>query len=241
MIEATIADRVVEIRQRMAAAAARAGRAPRDVTLLAAAKTRSPAEIDAAVAAGVDAVGHNYVQEAAATRPLVTRAAPWRLIGALQRNKAALAAGGLFEAVDTVDRAALADSLSRRREEAGLAPLEVLIEVHLGDEASKAGVGAEEAEALLAHVQLLPGLKCLGVMTLPPPGEAQAMRPWFAALAVLAERLRAASGLPLPVVSMGMSGDYEVAIEEGATLVRLGTVLFGPRDSVGATLDSGRQ
>jgi len=222
--------RVKELRQRIAAAAAVSGRAVEAVTLVAASKTRTAAEVAAALAAGVDQIGENYVQEALAKRPDVATPAVWRLIGPLQRNKAGHALRG-FDAVDTLDSLELAQALSRRWESAepGRAALEVLIEVHLGGEASKSGVEPADAAALLDSVQLLPGLQCLGLMTMPPPLPAEQVRGFFAQLRELADVLRARSGLALPVLSMGMSADFEVAIAEGATQVRLGTVLFGPR------------
>jgi hypothetical protein len=228
MTNPELARRVAEVRQRIAAAAARAGAPAAAVTLVAAAKERSPDEIRAVMAAGVAEIGQNYVQEALAKRPAVGVGGRWRLIGALQRNKAG-AAVSCFETVDTVASEALASALQRRLEALGKPSLEVLLEIRLGDEPSKAGVAPAEAERLLAAVQLLPRLYCQGVMTIPPPGEPQGTRRWFARLRDLSQRLRASSGLELPVLSMGMSADFEVAIEEGATQVRLGTALFGPR------------
>ncbi|MBI5834903.1 MAG: YggS family pyridoxal phosphate-dependent enzyme [Armatimonadetes bacterium] len=225
-----LADRVKALRQRMAAAAASSGRPPEAVTLVAASKTRSAAEVAAALAAGVDQIGENYVQEALAKRPQVPTPAVWRLIGPLQRNKAGHALRG-FNAVDTLDNLELAQTLSRRWESADPPgePLEVLIEVHLGGEATKSGIEPAQVGELLDRLQLLPGLQCLGLMTMPPPLPAEQVRGYFAQLRELAGDLRARSGLALPVLSMGMSADFEVAIAEGATQVRLGTVLFGPR------------
>jgi pyridoxal phosphate enzyme (YggS family) len=153
--------------------------------------------------------------------------AVWRLIGPLQRNKARQAVE-TFDAVDTVGSAELVSALGRRLE-GRTAPLPVLLQIRLGDEATKSGVEAQDAAPLLEAVQQTPALQCLGLMTMPPPQPPNAVRRYFAALGELAVRLREQSGLPLPVLSMGMSHDYEVAIEEGATHVRLGTVLFGPR------------
>jgi pyridoxal phosphate enzyme (YggS family) len=223
-----IGARVREAHDRIAAAAARAGRSADAVTLVAATKTQPPTVVAAALAAGVDELGENYVQEAAAKRPAVGQPARWRLIGPLQRNKAG-AALALFDTIDTLADLRVAQALARRCEQRGGAPREVLVEVHLGEEPTKAGVAPAAAEELLVGLQLLPGLRCLGLMTMPPPVPADEGRRYFAALASLARELAARTGLALPVLSMGMSHDYEVAIEEGATHVRLGTALFGPR------------
>ncbi len=222
--------RVQELRQRIAAAAAVSGRTGDAVTLVAASKTRTAAEVEAALAAGVDQIGENYVQEALAKRPEVVAPAVWRLIGPLQRNKAGHALR-CFDRVDTVDSLALGEALSRRWESAETPsePLGVLIEVHLGGESSKTGVEPADAPSLLEKLQLLPGLQCLGLMTMPPPLPAEEVRGYFAQLRELGQDLRVRSGLTLPVLSMGMSADFEVAVAEGATMVRLGTVLFGPR------------
>lgn len=220
----TIAERVAEVRQRLAAAAAASGRPADAITLIAATKTQSPETIAAALAAGVDEVGENYVQEAAGKRERVPGPARWRLIGPLQRNKINIALR-LFASVDTVGDLELAQALNQRVD----GVLEVLLQVRLGGEESKSGVEPAEAGRLLAGVQLLPGLMCLGLMTMPPPVPPDEGRRYFEALAALAERLRQQSGLGLPVLSMGMSHDYEAAIAAGATHVRVGTALFGPR------------
>ncbi len=223
----SVASRVATVRERIAAAASTAGRRPGDVVLVAAAKTRTADEVWQAIAAGVTAIGHNYVQEAAAMRPLVTAAATWRLIGPLQRNKANQALR-VCDTIDSVQNAALAEALGQRAERAERV-VDILLQVHLGDEPTKSGAAPEELPRLLQTVQLMPSLRCLGLMTIPPPAGIGPTRRWFGELRELAERLRAESGLPLPHLSMGMSHDYEAAIAEGATHVRLGTALFGPR------------
>ncbi|HAZ62470.1 MAG TPA: YggS family pyridoxal phosphate-dependent enzyme [Armatimonadetes bacterium] len=228
-----IAARTAELQARIAAAAARSGRQATAVRLVAAAKGRTRAEIDAALAAGVEVLGLNYVQEAEALRAEVTRPATWHMIGPLQRNKigAALRA---FERIDTIHALRLAQGLDRRwRSEERAGQLPVLLAIRIGGEASKTGADPDAAAELLAAVQLLGTLDCQGLMTMPPPGPPEECRRHFAALRALAERLRVESGLALPVLSMGMSADFEVAIEEGATEVRLGTTLFGPRSSPG--------
>lgn len=223
----TIAERVREVQDRIAAAAVRSGRRPEAVTLIAATKSRTPEEVEAAIAAGVAHVGENYVQEAVAKRAAVSMPASWRMIGHLQTNKvnAALA---VFDSLDSLDSLRLARALHTRLERAERA-LDVLIEVRLGGEESKTGIDPTESDQLLAGLQQMATLRCLGLMTMPPPGDPTTARRYFAELRELAERLRRSSGLPLEVLSMGMSQDYEVAIEEGATHVRIGTALFGPR------------
>lgn len=228
---ADVASRVAAVRARIADAASRAGRRADEIVLVAAAKTRTAAEAAAVVAAGVTDLGHNYVQEAAAMRAEVTAPATWRLIGPLQRNKANQALR-TFDTIDSVHHAALANALAQRAERAGRR-VEVLLQVRLGDEDTKSGAAPEELEELLRTVQLLPALHCLGFMTIPPPAGIDQARRWFAELRGLAERLRERSGLPLPILSMGMSHDFEAAIAEGATHIRLGTALFGPRPAAG--------
>lgn len=220
-------ERLAEVRERVAQAAVASGRPPAAVTIVAAAKQQSIAAQAAVVAAGIAHLGHNYAQEASAARAVLDQPAVWHLIGHLQRNKAGLAAE-LFDRVDTLDSARLADALGRRREPVA-GPLPVLLQVRLGGEASKSGVEPEEAGRLLEAVQQTGGLVCLGLMTMPPPGSIAESRRWFARLRELAERLRRESGDALPVLSMGMSQDYEAAIAEGSTEVRLGTAIFGQR------------
>jgi len=222
-----LARRLDDLRARIAAAAAVSGRSGESVTLVAAAKSRSAQELSQVVAAGVTHLGHNYVQEAAITRPGVAGPAVWHLIGHLQTNKAGKALE-LFDRIDTIDSIVVAQALSRRRPTAA-DPLPVLIEVNIAGESAKSGVAPDEAEGLLTGLQQTPGLQCLGLMAMPPPGLPDGGRRWFAEVRELAVRLRTATGCELPVLSMGMSDDFEAAIAEGATEVRLGTALFGPR------------
>jgi pyridoxal phosphate enzyme (YggS family) len=218
---------VAAVRERIAAAAGRAGRDPQDIVLVAAAKSRSVDEVVEAVVAGVSSIGPNYVQEAAAMRPQVDAAATWRLIGPLQRNKVNQALR-VCDTVDSVHSPELAQAIGQRAERARRI-VEVLLQVRLGDEDTKSGAAPEDVPRLLESVQLMPWLRCLGLMTIPPPAEIVVTRKWFAALREMADELRAASDLSLPILSMGMSHDFEAAIEEGATHVRVGTALFGPR------------
>jgi PLP dependent protein len=221
----TIAANVAAARERIAAACARAGLQPGRVRIVAASKTQPAAAILEAIAAGVDAIGENRVQEAVEKRPRVGVPVPWHLIGPLQRNKAKFALE-LFDVVETVDRAELADRL-----EALLVPasrvLPVFLEVNIGGEPQKAGVLPALAAALAAHLaERCPHLRLAGVMAVPPyHPDPERSRPHFARLRELAALL-APEGLE---ISMGMSEDYEVAVEEGATIVRLGRVLFGER------------
>jgi hypothetical protein len=213
-----IAENLTAIRARIAAAAARARRDPASVTLVAVGKTKPLEDLLAAAAAGVTHVGENRVQEAEAKFPSLPAGITRHLIGPIQSNKANRAAK-IADVVQTVDSPEIASRLARGAEAAGKR-LRVLIEVRLGGEATKAGVEPEGVAALVDEVRALPALDLAGLMTIPPPGET---RPHFAALRCLAERLG------LSELSMGMSDDFEAAIEEGATLVRVGTAIFGSR------------
>jgi pyridoxal phosphate enzyme (YggS family) len=215
-----VAANLAAVRARIAAAAARAGRAPAAVCLIAVAKTKPAALVRAALAAGATDIGENYVQEAVAKRAEVAEPARWHLIGHLQRNKVVKALE-TFDCIHTVDRAELGAALARQ---AGLrgAPARVLVEVNVGGEASKRGVAPRHLPALLAALRD-PHLAVSGLMTVPPPGEPDATRPFFRQLRALAE----AAGLA--ELSMGMTDDFEVAIEEGATMVRVGRAIFGAR------------
>lgn len=214
----------------MARAAQRAGRDPDDVVLVGVVKTVPADQVAEAVDLGLANLGENRVQEAESKIAAVGRAAArWHLIGHLQSNKAGRAIE-LFDRIHGLDRAAIADVLSRRAVAAGI-EMPVLVEVNVSGEATKFGVAAHELRALLEHVAGLPGLRLDGLMTIGPPvARPEHARPGFASLRSLGEQARGWLGRPLPELSMGMSGDYEVAIEEGATLVRVGTALFGARD-----------
>ena len=229
---AGIAARWRAVTARVAAACERAGRAPAEVTLIAVSKTHPVAAVRAAAAAGARDFGENYAQELAAKREAyaATNSAPadlrWHFIGRLQRNKAKLVAGkvALVHAVDSVE---LAEELARRAQGA-VQP--ILISVNVVGEATKGGVSPEAAGALAAALAKLPGVRLDGLMTMPPPSDdPEASRGSFLALRALRDRLEDALGAPLPVLSMGMSGDYEVAIACGATHVRIGTAIFGER------------
>lgn len=226
------------INQRIAAACERAGRDFSEVTLVAVSKTVVPALIREAIIAGVRTLGENRVQEAAAkiaelsdiTNEYQVR---WHLIGHLQSNKARRAVE-LFDVVHSVDSLKLAERLNQSADESGKR-LPVFIEVNLGGEAAKSGVAPNEALRLCEQVAKLAHLELTGLMAVPPfLDDAEAVRPFFRQLRALhdeAQRLGIV-GEPFNKLSMGMSNDFEVAIEEGATLVRIGTALFGARDQV---------
>ncbi len=225
----SVAENLAQVRARIAAACARAGRDPAGVRIVAVSKTQPAAAVVEALAAGVDAIGENRVQEAAAKRPLAGGGTPWHLIGPLQRNKVKPALE-VFDVVETVDRPELADRLETLLAPSGRV-LPVLLEVNVGGEPQKSGVDADGAQALADRVLVrCPHLRLRGVMTVPPydPDPARS-RPHFVRLRRIAEEIAASSGMPPLDLSMGMSEDFEVAVEEGATMVRLGRVLFGER------------
>ncbi len=228
---AGLPDRLAEVRRRIAAAADTAGRDPSGVTLIAVGKT-FPAELVAqAIAAGATDIGENRVQEAAAKRPAVPPAT-WHLIGPLQRNKAA-AALATFDVIHTVDRDEIAERLQLLLERDWPGRRQrVLMEVNVGHEPQKAGVLPEDAPALATAILAHDRLELLGLMAIPPFGDdPEASRPHFRALRELRDRLSDRLGRALPQLSMGMSLDFEVAVAEGATMVRVGTAIFGERGS----------
>jgi len=203
---------------------------PPGVELVAAAKTRTAAEILEAVEAGVRVIGENYVQEAAAALPAVGRRARWHLIGHLQTNKAKRAVE-IFDLVETVDSAALGRELDKRAEAAGKT-MEVLVEVNSGREPQKAGVMPDAVEALVRALAALPRLRVLGLMTMGPfEGDPEESRPYFRETRRVFDALRQAAvpDAEMRFLSMGMSHSWRVAVEEGANLVRIGTAIFGPR------------
>jgi hypothetical protein len=210
--------------------AARAGRDASAVKLLAAAKSQSVDAIRAAVAAGVTLIGENYVQEAQEKQPRVAQTVEWHMIGHLQRNKAK-AAVELFDVIESLDSAALARALDKegsKREKI----IRTFVEVNLGGEESKSGIAKDQVKSLLEEVAKLPHVAVEGLMTVPPFREnPEDVRGFFCELAELREQLVKLSlpNVDLKELSMGMSHDYPVAVEEGATIVRIGTALFGPR------------
>ena len=227
-----VGENLTRIRERVAAAARRAGRRSEEITLIGVSKTHPAEAIRAAYAAGLRDFGENRVQEWEGKRGGLAdlKDAKWHLIGHLQSNKAARAAG-LFHCVDSVDDFSLAQRLDRARADAvGGEKLRVLLEVQVAEEETKSGVNATELPALAEKVTALPGLHLSGLMCIPPFLEdAEQVRPYFRRLRELRDLLATQLGGTLPVLSMGMSHDFEVAIEEGATEVRVGTALFGQR------------
>jgi len=226
-----VAENWQRLRNRVAQAAQRAGREPQSVRIIAVSKTKPLALIEQAIAAGASDIGENYVQEAAEKIAHCSAPARWHMIGHLQRNKAARAVE-LFEMIHTVDSVALADALARHGQRSGK-PVRVLLEVNIGGEATKHGVDPAQVQSLLVSLRDLDGLQIEGLMTIPPPGPtAESVRHYFRALRQLRDRLQAAAPLNarLHELSMGMTDDFEVAIEEGATMVRVGRAIFGERE-----------
>jgi PLP dependent protein len=226
-----VSENLVRIRERIASAAQRAGRRAEEITLIGASKTHPAEAIRSAYTAGLRDFGENRVQEWEGKRGgLGDLEAQWHLIGHLQSNKAVRAAG-LFHSVDSVDDFALAQRLDRGRGETGARPkLRVLLEVRVAQEERKNGVAVAEVPELAEKVCTLPLLGLSGLMCIPPfLEEAEQVRPYFRRLRELRDDLEKRLRRPLPVLSMGMSHDFEVAIEEGATEVRVGAALFGPR------------
>lgn len=210
------------VRDRIAAAAQRAGRRADDVTLVAVSKSVAPERLDEALRLGISVFGENKLQEAKAKIPLVSSRARWHMIGHLQTNKARDAVE-LFELIHSVDSVKLAAELNKWAERAGKT-LPVLLEVNVSGEASKFGLKPEDVPGALEQIAALPRLEAQGLMTLAPFAEdAEKSRACFRRL----RELRDALGLRQ--LSMGMSNDFEVAVEEGATLVRVGTAIFGER------------
>ena len=227
---AELAERLADTRRRIATAAAAAGRHPGDVILLGVTKTHPPELCRTAVELGVEDLAENRVQELVAKRAEVT-GARWHLVGRLQRNKVKDLIG-THVLIHSVDRRSLVDELSRRAERAGVVQ-RILVQVNVGDDPAKGGCHLTETEPLVAYARARPNLAIEGLMTIPPMPAAgvdpvSAARPQFAALREQRDTLRA----QFPEVthlSMGMSADLEAAVAEGATMVRIGTALFGPR------------
>jgi hypothetical protein len=226
----SIASNLTEIRARIDAACQRSQRDPSSVRLVAVSKTHPTASVDEAAAAGQELFGENYVQEFVAKTEEVTAPVQWHFIGSLQSNKVKYLVGRVAM-IHSVDRLSLAEELDRQWGKLGQT-LEILIEVNLGEEESKGGASADAAIALIQSIATLPHLQICGLMALPPYLEdAEAVRPYFRRLRELAARITVANipGVLMRELSMGMSHDFEVAIEEGATLVRVGTAIFGAR------------
>lgn len=233
MASTSIKENLLRVQERISSAAQRAGRRSEEITLIAVSKTHPAESIREAYSAGLRHFGENRVQEWEGKQCGIQElSATWHLIGHLQSNKAAKAAR-LFHSVDSVDDLALAQRLDRVRAESPAAgKLRVLIEVHIAEEQAKSGTPIEHLPALAEKVASLSGLQLEGLMCIPPFSEnLEETRPYFRRLRELRDGLEKKLGLALPALSMGMSHDFEVAIEEGATEIRVGTALFGTRNA----------
>jgi PLP dependent protein len=227
-----VEENIRRVREVIAQAAVRSGRSPADVRLMAVTKTVDDNRIAEAIRAHVDILGENYVQEAKRKLETMGKVFEWHLIGRLQTNKAKYAVR-LFDMIHSVDRLELAAEIDRRAREAGLV-MKVLIEINVAGEETKSGVPIADAVQLVRAVAPLPNLSVRGLMTMPPwfddPEEA---RPCFRALRELRDRIEAERipHVEMQELSMGMTGDYGVAVEEGATIVRVGRGIFGERET----------
>lgn len=226
----TIAANLARIREQLAEAAVRCGRNPAAITLVAVSKTKSAAAVTEAARAGQIVFGENYVQELTTKAPQVESPVAWHFIGHLQSNKVRQIAG-LVTLVHSVDRLTLAEELDRQWGKIGVI-LDILVQVNVSGESTKSGTSEAEATALVTEIARLPNLRIRGLMTMPPFfDDPEGARPYFRALKELAAAIAAKNipGVSMAELSMGMSGDFQVAIEEGATLVRVGSAIFGER------------
>jgi PLP dependent protein len=230
MAMATVADHLNAVKERIAKAAVRGGRDPEGVTLVAVTKTMPVERIREAIDAGQRVFGENRVQEAQAKIEALGRGVQWHLIGHLQRNKVKFVCD-LFELIESVDSLRLAEDINARAAQRDIV-MPILIQVNIGDETTKSGVPAAETLTLVHQVAVLPHVAIRGLMCVPPAVEiAEHARSYFIALRTLAEQIarERIATVSMAVLSMGMSHDFEVAIEEGATMVRVGSAIFGPR------------
>ena len=221
-----------KVLERINEAAGKCGRDPHGIKLLAASKSQSATQIRAAIEAGIRIFGENYVQEAKAKREAIQDPVEWHMIGHLQRNKVK-AALELFDLIQSLDSVELAKELDKEGKKRGKT-VRTFVEVNLGDEESKSGIHKEKVVSLLQEMGKLSYLRVEGLMVVPPFREnPEESRPYFRALKELQTELRALKlpNVNLQELSMGMTHDYPVAIEEGATLVRIGTAIFGPRSA----------
>jgi len=227
-VNESIASRVRAVRERIEAACARAGRRAGEITLVGVTKTCGPEIVDALIAAGVSDIGESRIQEFLQKKPRVTKPCRWHFIGTLQRNKASKAVGE-FEMIQSVDSLRLAETLARLSVEGGIVT-RALLEVNTSGESTKHGFDPGEIDSALERIARLDGIQLEGLMTIGPftddPGK---IRRAFADLRGMRERSERLLGRSLPHLSMGMTDDFEIAIEEGATIVRLGRILVGER------------
>lgn len=217
------------IRQRMVKAALDCGRNPKTIRLVCVSKTRSSEQIRTAVQAGAQTIGENYIQEAQAKfNLLIDCPVQWHFIGHLQKNKAKYAVR-MFDLIHSVDSLKLAGEINRQAEKIGKIQ-KILIQVNISQESSKSGAAQEDVNKLIQDITLYKNLDVQGLMTMPPfYNDPEQARPFFFALRSLMDQIKNDHRLPLSELSMGMTGDFEVAIKEGATLVRIGTAIFGER------------
>lgn len=226
----SIAENIQTVSSQIVAAAASAGREPSSVRLVAVSKTKPAAMVDEAYNAGQRLFGENYVQELSAKAPEVTSPVEWHFIGHLQSNKVRQIAG-LVTMIHSVDRLSLAEEIDRQWARLGRS-CDVLVQVNVSGEATKSGTTTREAVELVRRIALLPSIRIRGLMTMPPLfDDPEGARPYFRQLRLLAEEIArlAIPGVAMEELSMGMSGDYAAAIAEGATLVRVGSAIFGGR------------
>jgi hypothetical protein len=226
----TLSENLSRIQERIAAAASKSGRSPGDVTLVAVSKTRTAKEVEAAIRAGVSVLGENRVQEAEGKRASVSLPAQWHLVGHLQRNKVGTALG-LFDLIHSVDSVRLAREIGKQAGEGKV--VRALVQVNVSGEVSKFGFSPDETPDRVAEIGSVEGLEVEGLMTIGAhESDPEKVRPGFEKLRAISERVSAVrqDGVRMKHLSMGMSGDFEVAIEAGATLVRVGTALFGARE-----------
>ena len=225
---ASIAENLERVREQIAQAAAKAGHAVDGIELVAISKTHEAAKVRVAIEAGQTLFGESRVQEARVKIPELPSNVRWHFVGHLQKNKIRHALP-LFELIHSVDSLPLAEDINRIAEEEGLHP-RVLLEVNVAGEGSKFGFAPEKLKAEMESLLALPRLSILGLMCIPPIGEeAEASRKYFVALREVRDRLQTEFHVDLAQLSMGMTQDYAVAVEEGATLVRVGTAIFGER------------
>ncbi|MFL6527437.1 MAG: YggS family pyridoxal phosphate-dependent enzyme [Chthoniobacterales bacterium] len=224
----SIAENLERVKEQIANACARSGRNPDEIALVAVTKTHSAERVREAIEAGQTLFGENKVQEARAKIPDLPSSAHWHFIGHLQKNKIRQALP-LFEMMHSVDSLELANAINRIAEEEGHRP-HVLLEVNVAGEGSKFGFKPEKLREELEQLLALDRLTIEGLMTIPPVApEAEASRRFFIALRELRDELQQTAGVQLPHLSMGMTDDFPIAIEEGATFVRVGTAIFGKR------------
>lgn len=221
---------IAKIRERITTACQRSGRNPEAVHLIAVSKVKPAADIDDAFASGQQLFGESYVQEFRDKSPEVQSAVEWHYIGGLQSNKVKYLRGKVAM-IHSVDRLSLAEEISRQWQKID-STCKILLQVNIGEEGQKSGADSDDLEQLVRDVAALPNLQICGLMCLPPYcADAEEVRPYFRRMRELAEQIDRLQlpGVSMEELSMGMSGDFEVAVEEGATLVRVGTAIFGER------------